>query len=125
MLCGVKGDMLVRDGVQTWAQLPSSSSCVSMVRVSMVRRTETLVRRPCRGRVAACENITQQKNQATHAKRGKKNSDKAATVWGGTVWTAPVPKESVTKLHVSPVVVVQTSWLLHQNYITQRKRCCG
>lgn len=71
MRCGVKGDMLVRDGVQTWAQLPSSSSCVSMVRVSMVRRTETLVRRPCRGRAAACENITQQKTSHTQNRARK------------------------------------------------------
>lgn len=49
VLCSVKGEVLVRVGVQTWAQLPSSSSCVSMVRVSMVRRTQLLVRRRCRG----------------------------------------------------------------------------
>lgn len=37
VLWSVKGGVLVRVGVQTWAQLPSSSSCVSMVSVSMVR----------------------------------------------------------------------------------------
>lgn len=91
MLCGVKGVMLVRDSVQTWAQLPSSSSCVSMVRVSMVRRTETLVRRQCRGRVAVRENTTQQKaKNKPGTQPGKKNSDKAITVRDGAVCTVPL-----------------------------------